>query len=372
VNGRRVLALPGLSSDRDADVDTQSIGLDTIVIVPISPVPPPPSSTVGPSDVSVAGGATDMKPGDFVKSRRKVEKQGLVHKVGDKVKGLYYYIHQVTGDIVSAKWFPAVVTAVNGDGTCTLKWDDRDTTQTLKKSTGEIRGPNAVFTITSTFDDTLYCAVVKAKLTDVFKEADADKDGKLTYDEWKTRMGKLVSADELKRLFEECDTDKNGSLDTKEFAMGMTGKYEIQWAQVCISSSLPSPAPPRVSSLFAPCRACGADLHAWSKQISLHAYQFQDPQEDKIRDAKDLILVPDSMTYYREHKEQEQEKAKREQAIAELQSLLLDQKHEESETKRVASEMCMIFTFVLVPEFFFLFFSLVVSEGRSAKARNYW
>jgi hypothetical protein len=244
VNGRRVLALPGLSSDRDADVDTQSIGLDTIVIVPISPVPPPPSSTVGPSDVSVAGGATDMKPGDFVKSRRKVEKQGLVHKVGDKVKGLYYYIHQVTGDIVSAKWFPAVVTAVNGDGTCTLKWDDRDTTQTLKKSTGEIRGPNAVFTITSTFDDTLYCAVVKAKLTDVFKEADADKDGKLTYDEWKTRMGKLVSADELKRLFEECDTDKNGSLDTKEFATGMAGKYEIQWAQVCISSSLPSPAPP--------------------------------------------------------------------------------------------------------------------------------
>ena len=241
MNGRRVLALPGLSSDRDADVDTQSIGLDTIVIVPISPVPPPPSSTVGPSDVSVAGGATDMKPGDFVKSRRKVEKQGLVHKVGDKVEGLYYYIHQVTGDIVSAKWFPAVVTAVNGDGTCTLKWDDRDTTQTLKKSTGEIRGPNAVFTITSTFDDTLYCAVVKAKLTDVFKEADADKDGKLTYDEWKTRMGKLVSADELKRLFEECDTDKNGSLDTKEFATGMAGKYEIQWAQVCISSSLPSP-----------------------------------------------------------------------------------------------------------------------------------
>jgi len=45
-------------------------------------------------------------------------------------------------------------------------------------------------------------------------------------------MGKLVPADELKRLFEECDTDKNGSLDTKEFAAGMAGKYEIQWAQV--------------------------------------------------------------------------------------------------------------------------------------------
>ena len=40
----------------------------------------------------------------------------------------------------------------------------------------------------------------------------------------------------------ECDTDKNGSLDTTEFATGMAGKYEIQWAQVCISSSLPSGA----------------------------------------------------------------------------------------------------------------------------------
>jgi hypothetical protein len=205
--------------------------LDTIVIVPISPVPPPPSSTVGPSDVSVAGGATDLKPGDFVKSRRKVEKQELVHKVGDKVEGLWR----------GSTWYPAVVAAVNGDGTCTLKWNDGDTSDTVKKSTGEIRGPNAVVTITSTFDDTQYCAMVKAKLTDVFKEADADKDGKLTYEEWETRMGKLVPADELKRLFEECDTDKNGSLDTTEFATGMAGKYEIQWAQVCISSSLPSP-----------------------------------------------------------------------------------------------------------------------------------
>ena len=360
MNGRRVLALPGLSSDRDADVDTQSIGLDTIVIVPISPVPPPPSSTVGPSDVSVAGGATDMKPGDFVKSRRKVEKQGLVHKVGDKVQGLYYYIHKVTGDIVSAKWFPAVVTAVNGDGTCTLKWDDRDTTQTLKKSTGEIRGPNAVFTITSTFDDTLYCAVVKAKLTDVFKEADADKDGKLTYDEWKTRMGKLVSADELKRLFEECDTDKNGSLDTKEFATGMAGKYEIQWAQVCISSSLPSPAPPVYHHFLRPAVLVALIcMRGPNKSVYMRTYQFQDPQEDNIRDAKDLILVPDSMMYYREQKEQEQEKAKREQAIAEFH---LDQKHEESEKKREESKMCKNNmcknnTLLLVPEFFFLFFS---------------
>ena len=61
---------------------------------------------------------------------------------------------------------------------------------------------------------------------------DANNDGKLTYAEWESRLGKLVPADELKRLFEECDTDKNGSLDTEEFATGMAGKYEIQWAQV--------------------------------------------------------------------------------------------------------------------------------------------
>jgi beta-lactamase superfamily II metal-dependent hydrolase len=44
---------------------------------------------------------------------------------------------------------------------------------------------------------------------------------------------------------------------------------------------------------------------------------LQDPQEDNIRNAKDLILLaPDSMEYYREQKQQEDEKAKREQAIA--------------------------------------------------------
>jgi hypothetical protein len=65
------------------------------------------------------------------------------------------------------------------------------------------------------------------------------------------------------------------------------------------------------------------------------------------------------MMYYREQKEQEQEKAKREQAIAEFQSHLADQKHEESEKKREESEMCKYFTFFLVPEFFFLFFFLL-------------
>ena len=191
-------------------------------MLPIAPVPPPPSLTVGPSDVSVAGVATDFKPGDFVKSRRMVVTHEMVHKVGDKVEGLW----------MGRGWYPAVVATVNGDGTCTLKWDDGDTSDTVKKSTGEIRGPNMVVTRRSTLDKTLYSAVVKAKLSDVFKEADANNDGKLTYAEWESRLGKLVPADELKRLFEECDTDKNGSLDTEEFATGMAGKYEIQWAQV--------------------------------------------------------------------------------------------------------------------------------------------
>ena len=196
-------------------------GLDTIV--PIAPVPPPPSLNVGPSDVSVGGVATDFKPGQFVKTRRMVIKQEVVHKVGDKVEGLWQNM-----------WCPAVVAAVNGDGTCTLNWYDVDTTDTVKKSSGEIRSNHSALKITRTFDDTLYNAMVKAKLSDVFKEADADKDGKLTYAEWESRMGKLVPPDELRRLFEECDTDKNGSLDTKEFATGMAGKYEIQWAQVSL------------------------------------------------------------------------------------------------------------------------------------------
>jgi hypothetical protein len=73
----------------------------------------------------------------------------------------------------------------------------------------------------------------KAKLTDVFKEADADKDGKLTYEEfqWKTRMGKRG-----KRLFEECDTDKNGSLDTTEFVTGMAAIMKENEMRSCTCS----------------------------------------------------------------------------------------------------------------------------------------
>jgi Ca2+-binding EF-hand superfamily protein len=178
--------------------------------------------------VSVNGVATDFKPGDFVKSRRTVITQECVHKVGDKVMGWRNYVPGKR----FLPWSAAVVATVNGDGTCTLKWDDGDTEDTVKKSTGEIRGPNMAVTVTRTLDKTLYSALVKAKLSDVFKEADVNHDGKLTYDEWESRLGKLVPGDELQRLFHECDTDKNGSLDRKEFETGMAGKYEIQWAQV--------------------------------------------------------------------------------------------------------------------------------------------
>lgn len=213
----------------------------SVPIVPIAPVQPPPWSTLGPSDVTVSV-ATDFKAGDRVMSRRMVEKIEVEHKVGDKVKGLWREplkegASPFAASDVSAYgqgWFDAVVAAVNSDGTCTLRWDDGDETQTVKKSTGEIQGLNQRVTKTRTFDKTLYNAMVKATLSDVFKEADANDDGKLTYDEWQSRMGKLMPADELKRLFDECDTDKNGVLDKHEFATGMAGKYEIQWAQVSI------------------------------------------------------------------------------------------------------------------------------------------
>ena len=87
-------------------------------------------------------------------------------------------------------------------------------------------------------------------------------------------------------------------------------------------------------------------------------YQFQDPQEDNIRDAKDLILVPDSMVYYREHKEQEQEKAKREETIAEFQARAMREEgdqmgvtyvgREEREESCIPSEVCMVLFGLLV------------------------
>jgi len=84
---------------------------------------------------------------------------------------------------------------------------------------------------------TYWTGMVMAPLSTVFKEADKDGDGKTTFEEWRQRLGHLVEADVLRRLFDDCDTDKNGTLDVDEFTVGLKGKYEIKWAQVCTAPS---------------------------------------------------------------------------------------------------------------------------------------
>jgi len=85
----------------------------------------------------------------------------------------------------------------------------------------------------------IWTGMIMAPLSTVFKEADADGDGKTTFEEWRQRLGHLVEADVLRRLFDECDTDKNGTLDIDEFTVGLQGKYEIKWAQVFTLSCCP-------------------------------------------------------------------------------------------------------------------------------------
>ena len=87
--------------------------------------------------------------------------------------------------------------------------------------------------------ETIWTGMIMAPLSTVFKEADADGDGKTTFEEWHQRLGHLVEADVLRRLFDECDTDKNGTLDIDEFTVGLQGKYEIKWAQVFTLSCCP-------------------------------------------------------------------------------------------------------------------------------------
>lgn len=82
--------------------------------------------------------------------------------------------------------------------------------------------------------DGLWTGIVLAPLSTVFDEADADHDGKLTFEEWKDRLGHLMYDEDLRILFDACDTDKNGTLDAEEFKRGLNGKYEIKWAQVLV------------------------------------------------------------------------------------------------------------------------------------------
>jgi hypothetical protein len=111
--------------------------------------------------------------------------------------------------------------------------------------------------------DQPFTGMVMAPLATIFKEADADGadgDVKLTFVEWTTRIGHLVTEKELHNLFDECDKDKNGTLDVQEFTQGLVGKYEIKWAQ--------------------------------------------DPQSDCIKDTKDLVIAPDPDLFLQEHASQ--------------------------------------------------------------------
>ena len=106
-----------------------------------------------------------------------------------------------------------------------------------------------------------------APLATIFKEADADGDGKLTFAEWTTRLGHLVTEKELRNLFDECDKDKNGTLDVQEFTQGLVGKYEIKWDRGSL-------------------------------------------QSDCIKDAKDLVIAPDPDLFRQEHASQKAAKEK--------------------------------------------------------------
>ncbi len=117
--------------------------------------------------------------------------------------------------------------------------------------------------------DDLFAGMVMAPLATLFKDADADGDGQLTFEEWRTRLGKLVTDKELRSLFDECDKDKNGTLDLEEFTVGLAGKYEIKWAQ--------------------------------------------EPQTDGIKDYKDLRLAPDALVFHTEAASQKEAKERERQ-----------------------------------------------------------
>uniref|UniRef100_A0A7S3JCL8 Calcium-dependent protein kinase 1 n=1 Tax=Euplotes harpa TaxID=151035 RepID=A0A7S3JCL8_9SPIT len=61
----------------------------------------------------------------------------------------------------------------------------------------------------------------KEKLGKIFKQLDANGDGKLSkaeiHDGYEEHFGKLLNEDELDRLFDEVDTDKSGFIDYSEF-----------------------------------------------------------------------------------------------------------------------------------------------------------
>ncbi len=136
-----------------------------------------------------------------------------------------------------------------------------------------------------------------APLATIFKEADADGDGKLTFAEWTTRLGHLVTEKELRNLFDECDKDKNGILDVQEFTQGLVGKYEIKWDRGSL-------------------------------------------QSDCIKDAKDLVIAPDPDLFRQEHASQKAAKEK-----------LLQTQHENVQLRQLCNKslkcICLCFAVLL-------------------------
>ena len=77
-----------------------------------------------------------------------------------------------------------------------------------------------------------HAAQIMLDLATIFDEADVDKDGKLTLEEWHNKCGTWLEKEQLQKLFTECDTNGDGTLDKEEFTVGCANKYLIKWAQV--------------------------------------------------------------------------------------------------------------------------------------------
>ncbi len=58
-----------------------------------------------------------------------------------------------------------------------------------------------------------HAAQIILDLATIFDEADVDKDGKLTLEEWHNRCGTWLEKEQLQKLFTECDTNGDGTLD---------------------------------------------------------------------------------------------------------------------------------------------------------------
>uniref|UniRef100_A0A7S3ND25 Calcium-dependent protein kinase 1 n=1 Tax=Euplotes harpa TaxID=151035 RepID=A0A7S3ND25_9SPIT len=71
----------------------------------------------------------------------------------------------------------------------------------------------------------------KEKLGKIFKQLDANGDGKLSkaeiHDGYEEHFGKLLNEDELDRLFDEVDTDKSGFIDYSEFVVATMNEKNL-------------------------------------------------------------------------------------------------------------------------------------------------